>query len=39
MVNAQLLLAGRLPLASVVQMPDVLTEAPLNLTLIVLLGV
>jgi hypothetical protein len=38
-VNAQLLLAGRLPLASVVQMPDVLRAAPLKVTVSVLFGV
>ena len=38
-VNAQVLLAGRLPLASVVQVPDVLSRVPSNVTVRVLLGV
>ena len=38
-VNAQVLLAGRLPLASVVQVPDVLSAALSNWTVRVLLGV
>jgi hypothetical protein len=37
-VNAQLLLVGRLPLASVVQMPNVLSGAPSNVTVSLLLG-
>jgi hypothetical protein len=38
MVNAQVLLAGRLPLASVVQVPDVLSAVPSNVTVIVRFG-
>ena len=38
-VNAQLLLAGRLPRASAVQVPDVLTEALLYLIVSGLFGV
>src|SRR2546423_9766697 len=38
-VNAQVLLAGRLPLASVVQVPDVLSRVPSNVTVRLLLGV
>jgi hypothetical protein len=38
-VNAQLLLAGRLPLSSVVQVPDVLSAAPSNVTVRLVLGV
>jgi hypothetical protein len=37
-VNAQLLLAGRVPLASAVQVPDVLSTVPSNVTVIVLFG-
>ena len=37
-VNAQLLVVGRLPLAFVVQVPDVLGRVPSNLTVTLLLG-
>ena len=36
--NAQVLLAGSLPLASAVQVPDVLSAVPSNETVIVLFG-
>ena len=37
-VNAQVLLAGRLPLSSAVQVPDILSAVPSNVTVIVLFG-
>ena len=37
-VNAQVLLASRLPLSSAVQVPDVLSAVPSNETVIVLFG-
>jgi hypothetical protein len=37
-VNAQLLLAGKVPLASAVQVPDVVSAVPSNVTVIVLSG-
>jgi hypothetical protein len=37
-VNAQLLLAGRLPLSSAVQVPDVLSGVPSNVTVRLLLA-
>jgi hypothetical protein len=38
MVNAQVLLAGKVPLSSAVQVPDVLSALPSNVTVIVLFG-